>query len=254
MSDRRPGTRCRVGGSSRAPRAARRAGAGARARAPEGLVRRRGEALLVGAQRQQRGDAVAGGQQRVVHAHAEAVHAHATRAAGGGARFPHEQRARGPTSVEPAALRHRPCGGAGRRVVAHEVAEQPSACSAAPARGRAWAHDVRPALGVQLGDDPGVGHAGQRDSDGSSASRSAAVPRNGVARDRRQGPDRAEPLEPARRRRQWTSASSGRLDGHGRWPAGQPPAIGRRRITSSAPTGSSRTCSACPAPVVTIPK
>ena len=30
-----------------------------------------------------------------------------------------------------------------------------------------------------------------------------------------------------------------------------PPAIGRRRITSSAPAGSSRTCSACPSPVLT---
>ncbi len=93
---------------------------------------------------------------------------------------------------------------------------------------------------------------------GSSASRSAAAPRNGTTcATVVSGPDRAEPLEP-----RGVDAPAPvderelgeRLDGHGRWPAGQPPAIGRRRITSSASTGSSRTCSACPAPVVTIPK
>ena len=43
-----------------------------------------------------------------------------------------------------------------------------------------------------------------------------------------------------------------RLGGHRA--AAQPPEIGRRMITSSAPTGSSRTCSAWPSPVETIAK
>ena len=48
------------------------------------------------------------------------------------------------------------------------------------------------------------------------------------------------------RGRQWTAASSG--SGSAATAPGYPPEIGRRRITSSASTGSSRTCSAWPAP------
>ena len=57
------------------------------------------------------------------------------------------------------------------------------------------------------------------------------------------------------RGRQWTPASSGRTSAVAIGDAAaraQPPEIGRRMITSSASTGSSRTCSAWPGPVLTI--
>ncbi len=54
------------------------------------------------------------------------------------------------------------------------------------------------------------------------------------------------------RGRQWTAASSG--SGSAATAPRYPPEIGRRMITSSAPTGSSRTCSAWPSPVETMAK
>ncbi len=54
------------------------------------------------------------------------------------------------------------------------------------------------------------------------------------------------------RGRQWTAASSG--SGSAATGLGYPPEIGRRMITRSAPTGSSRTCSAWPSPVETMAK
>ena len=214
--------------SSAGRMAARQPPAHAPARAAEGEVGHGGEALLVGAQREQQvGDAVAAGQRRVVDADAVAEHAPPAR--------PDEQRARLPD--EPAPRRPRSstspvCACSARASWPTRSPSSPTerASASAGARLALRAHDVGAALGVELGDDPGVGEAREaRPAAPAAAPGRARRPRRRTARrGRRWSASTAAPRAVAGARastrgRQWTAASSGSGS------AATAPALSRRR-------------------------
>ena len=224
------------------------------ARARERVVGHGREALLVLAQREQQvGDAVRRRQVGVGHPHAPAVHAAAGR---GRAARPPPPRATRRARRAPVTRPVRAC-----RSRASWPTRSPSRPSAVALgrRRRARARGLTtfaPAVGVELGDRPGVGEQDHRrpgTSAGSSESRSTA----GGERTARCGATVVAVHE-----RACVSAAGAAsiarppVDrrGLGRGHAGaaaQPPAIGRRRITSSASSGSSLTCSPAPRPWLT---
>ena len=184
-------------------------------------------------------------QRRLGHAHAPAVHAPPA----------HEQRARLPHEphAERAALHHEPRARVQlARVVADEVAEQAERgrLAAAPARAPRLDH-LRAAVGVQLRDRPRVreqDHADDRPSPGPAGRSMPAV------RDhRRDLDDASSPSTPRAYSRSRAGVHRAAASGRPRLRKGRahPPAIGRRRITSSASTGSVVTCSARPSPWLT---
>ena len=190
-------------------------------RAAEGEVGHGGEALLVGAQREQQvGDAVARRQRGVGHAHAPAVHAPA--AAADEQRAGLARRARRPSrprsSTSPVARVQL------ARVVADEVAEQPErrAPRRRPARRvRRGRTTFAPRCGVELGDDPRVRDAASATGSASGWSATSATPaaRNGTTC-ARSSASTARPR--ARRRRRRRAGASGRAASSGRALAGRP--------------------------------
>ena len=184
------------------------------------------------------------GSVGVVDAHAAAVHAPAAAAATSSAPA-------SPTSHDAERARARArgrCARAARARRGRRGRRAARAPRARPPRGaaRPRAHDVGAALGVELGDDPGVREAGERDgrapAAGARSSSDAGGEERHDVRDRRQRPQRAR----ARRRRssstrgrQWTRGRARGASGSAAT-AAQPPLIGRRMITRSASTGSSR--------------
>ena len=178
-------------GAARRPRPASSAGrigggqppAHAPARAAEGEVGHGGEALLVGAQRQQQvGDAIAAGQGRVVDAARSS--SRTRRPPGRTSSAPAGRRARRRGARARARARSARAARA-RRGRRGRRAGRPSAPRrSAGARLGFGAHDVGPALGVELGDDPGVGEAGQASTGSASGwtQERAATPaaRNGT--------------------------------------------------------------------------
>jgi hypothetical protein len=188
-----------------------------------------------------------GGRELAVGLHAPAVDAPPAGAHEQGAGLPDEPRA------ERAALEGEPGARVQlARVVGQQVAEQAERRPLRAGGGaRPRADDERAAVRVQRRDAPGVderddgdrerqrlerqhqrGDAGERDAVGERAERpDATAPAQALG---------VEPRPPVH----------GRGLGEDRGGA-HPPAIGRRRITSSASSGSSRTCSACPSPVLT---
>jgi hypothetical protein len=239
-------------------------------RAAEGEVGHGREPGLVGAQGQQQvGDPVRRRQGRVVDAHAPAVRAVPP------AR--EQQRPRRPEQPCPerAALEHEPGPGVQRPgVVADEVAEEPGGralgarrrgCGVPP--GALGTHDVGAALRVELRDHPGVreGHQRHREGDRRQDDEQHADReerddvRDGAQRPQRAAPAQAPGVGPRAPvdGRELGQQPGGRAVGRGGHASGarpQPPEIGSRRMTRSASTGRSVTCSACPSPVLTMAK
>ena len=223
--------------------------AGRAAHAPRGAAEREvghgGEARLVLAQREQEVGGAVGRRQLAVHLHAPAV--------GPAPAGPDQQRARlsHQPDAEGAALEHEPGAGVQlARLVADEVAEQAER-GRAPAR-RPSARRGRTTSAPRFAYSDGIAHAcTTRTAATGNDSGSSAMQRGRRQQPRHRVTERAQrpaALAPAQPRvvEPWPPEDGRRLgkDAH-------PPAIGRRRMTSSASAGSSRTCSACPSPVLT---
>ena len=148
------------------------------------------------------------------------------------------------------------------RVVADEVAEQPERGPLRPLAGRRRGSTLAPRLAYSSG----IAHActsasaATGASSGSIATSAAAVTSRTGRRGRRCSASTAVPGGAASVRRRALHETAA-VAGSGSMAAGaarararqstQPPAIGRRRITRSAPAGSTVTCRAWPSPSVT---
>ncbi len=159
-----------------------------------------------------------------------------------------------PTSQTPSAPRSGREPGARvqrARVVAEQVAEQAERRPLGRVAGaRPRADDVRAAVRVQRRDPPRVHDGDRRDRERQRLERHQQH-RGGEERDRVR--ERAQRPAVAAAAQARGVDPRPPVDGRGLGEDGrhQPPAIGRRRITSSASSGSSRTCSACPSPALT---
>ena len=235
-------------------------------RAAEGEVGDRGEARLVGAQREQQvGDAVA---RRAASGSSTPTHQQYARRAA--ARD--EQRARLPDA---ASRRARPRSSTSPVRACSSRASWPTRSPSRPsararragAGGRAarWAHDVRAALRVELGDDPRVRERDERDRAAPAAgATTSSTPRGEERHDVRDRGQRPQPRRAAQRARVDPRAPvDGRELGEQRrrravGAATRPP-LSRRRSAGAGSRarrrrGSSRTCSAWPSPVETMAK
>ena len=251
---RRVSTSGRGQASARAASSAGRiAGRQARAHAPRRAAERevgdRREARLVLAQREQQVRGPVGRRQLAVDLHAPAVDAAAARA--GPAARPPPRRARRRACRAPAPARSRRAARARRGRAGRRAARAPCAPAPSPARGRGRT-TLAPRLAYSAGMPQACTTRDRRDRERERLERDHQR-RGREERDRvRERAQRPQPPAPAQARgvepRPPVDGRGLRQDGRG---GAHPPAIGRRRITSSASRGSSRTCSACPSPVLT---